>query len=71
MNNNFELFQHKIFKQMEDLPVIVNKYEALNQTTDISANDVKDFIQDIQELLEQTGNELTRKQEMNRSITGD
>lgn len=30
MSNNYELFQHKIFKQMEDLPIIIHKYDALN-----------------------------------------
>lgn len=31
LHNNYELFQHNIFKQMENLPVIIQKYEHLEQ----------------------------------------
>ena len=70
MSNNYELFQHKIFKQMEDLPIIIHKYDALN-AEEISSEDIWDFIKDIQELLKNTGIELNRMQDVNRSIVGD
>lgn len=70
LNNNCELFEHTIFKQMQDLPLILQKYDAL-KANQINYEDIQDFIKDIEELLKNTEIELNRQQESNRSIAGE
>ena len=71
LHNNYELFQHNIFKQMENLPVIIQKYEHLEQDQAITVDDIKGFISEIQEVLENTGKNLARQQEIDKNMGGE
>lgn len=55
---------------MQDLPVIVQQYQALSQDA-LTPDDIRDFIKDIEELLATTDQELNRQQENNRTTGGD
>lgn len=65
LNDQQTLFEHRIFQQMQDLPTILQQQEA------VDPNDVKDFIEDIAELLQKTGKELNQQQDINRSLQAD
>ena len=66
-HNNEEIFQHNMFKQMENLPVIIGKYDQLEKQQDIGVDDIREFVQEIEAVLIRTGQELARQQEVGRN----
>lgn len=54
LENNQQLFSNNIFKQIENLPLLVQKCQQIQQE-DINNSDIKAFIEDIEVLLMTNG----------------